>query len=55
MLARRVREFQVYVVEVCLGCHWNHLVEQFLVGSAVAEPALAETDTPRRKRRAQAR
>lgn len=55
ILADSVREFQVYVVEVCLRCHWNHLVEQFLVGSAVAEPALAETDTPRRKRRAQAR
>ena len=25
-------EFQVYVVEVCRGCGWNHLVEQYLLG-----------------------
>ena len=54
LLAETVREFQVYVVEVCLGCHWNHLVEQFLVGAAVAEPTPAQADVPRRKRRAQA-
>jgi len=34
VLAQSVREFQVYVVEVCRGCSWNHLVEQFLLGSA---------------------
>jgi hypothetical protein len=22
----------VYVVEVCRGCGWNHLVEQYLLG-----------------------
>ncbi len=54
LLAETVREFQVYVVEVCLGCHWNHLVEQFLVGAAVAEHTPAQADVPRRKRRAQA-
>ncbi len=31
-LARTAREVQVYVVEVCRGCSWNHLVEQFLLG-----------------------
>ena len=31
-LATSVREIQVYVVEVCRGCAWNHLVEQFLLG-----------------------
>jgi hypothetical protein len=31
-LAASVREIQVYVVEVCRGCGWNHLIEQFLVG-----------------------
>ncbi|MGK5441193.1 DUF5318 domain-containing protein [Micromonospora sp. URMC 105] len=31
-LAMTLREFQVFVVEVCLGCDWNHLVEQFLLG-----------------------
>src|SRR6478609_3206843 len=30
LLARSVREIQVYVVEVCRGCGWNHLVEQVL-------------------------
>lgn len=29
MLARTVRHVQVYVVEVCKDCRWNHLVEQF--------------------------
>jgi hypothetical protein len=33
-LAHTAREVQVYVVEVCRGCHWNHLVEQFLLGGA---------------------
>ncbi|MDI5940305.1 MULTISPECIES: DUF5318 domain-containing protein [Micromonospora] len=32
VLAMTLREFQVFVVEVCLGCGWNHLVEQFLLG-----------------------
>jgi len=26
MLAMTLGEFQVYVVEVCRGCGWNHLV-----------------------------
>ncbi|MGC4788473.1 DUF5318 domain-containing protein [Micromonospora sp. DT178] len=32
VLAMTVRECQVFVVEVCLGCNWNHLVEQYLLG-----------------------
>jgi hypothetical protein len=36
-LAKSYREIQVYVVEVCRGCGWNHLVEQFLIGRAVPE------------------
>jgi hypothetical protein len=28
--AERFGELSVYVVEVCLGCHWHHLVESFL-------------------------
>jgi uncharacterized protein DUF5318 len=32
VIAMTLREFQVYVVEVCRGCGWNHLVEQFLLG-----------------------
>ena len=34
VLARTVEEIQVYVVEVCRGCGWNHLIEQFLLGRA---------------------
>lgn len=32
ILAMTLREFQVFVVEVCRSCNWNHLVEQFLLG-----------------------
>ncbi|HLU43738.1 MAG TPA: DUF5318 family protein [Natronosporangium sp.] len=32
-LAARLREFRVYVVEVCRGCDWNLLVEQFVLGT----------------------
>jgi hypothetical protein len=31
-LARRTQELACYVVEVCLGCSWNHLARTFLVG-----------------------
>jgi len=31
-LALTLREFQVFVVEVCRGCDWNHLIEQYLLG-----------------------
>jgi hypothetical protein len=34
VLADTLGEFQVYVVEVCRGCDWNHLVEQYLLGRA---------------------
>jgi hypothetical protein len=33
-LAMTLHEFQVYVVEVCRGCGWNHLIEQYLLGRA---------------------
>ena len=32
VMAMTLREFHVYVVEVCRGCGWNHLVEQYLLG-----------------------
>jgi hypothetical protein len=32
VLAMTFSEFRVYVVEVCRGCGWNHLVEQYLLG-----------------------
>lgn len=31
-LAGRHRSFTAYVVECCLVCGWNHLVESFLLG-----------------------
>ena len=34
-LAMTVGEFQVFVVEVCRGCGWNHLVEQYLMGRTI--------------------
>jgi hypothetical protein len=42
VLAMSVREFQVFVVEVCRGCGWNHLVEQFLLGRSALD-GLAES------------
>jgi hypothetical protein len=39
-LAMTYREFNVYVVEVCRGCGWNHLAQQFLLGRA------GQTDSP---------
>jgi hypothetical protein len=42
VLAMTFREVQIYVVEVCRGCGWNHLVEQYLLGrdGLVADTAL---------------
>lgn len=41
-LAAALRELQVYVVEVCRGCDWNLLVQQYHLGTAGdGEPALA--------------
>ena len=35
VLAMTLREFQVFVVEVCRACSWNHLIEQYLLGRDV--------------------
>jgi hypothetical protein len=32
VLAMTLREFQVFVVEVCRSCAWNHLIQQYLLG-----------------------
>jgi hypothetical protein len=32
-LARRLPEFTVFVVEVCVGCGWNHLVTSAVLGT----------------------
>jgi hypothetical protein len=42
-LARELPDFSVFVVEVCLGCGWNHLVTSYVVGTG---------DAPVRRRRA---
>ena len=34
-MAREHGEFAVYVVEVCQGCGWNHLVESYVLGDGV--------------------
>jgi hypothetical protein len=31
VLAMTLREFQVFVVEVCRSCSWNHLIERFVL------------------------
>jgi Family of unknown function (DUF5318) len=66
VLAMTLREFQVFVVEVCPGCDWNHLVEQFLLGrdglaggedgseqEALSAGSAPTGSTPRRRREAQ--
>jgi Family of unknown function (DUF5318) len=45
-MAAEYAEFQVYVVEVCQSCAWNHLASSYVLGTG--EP------TPRRSRRARA-
>jgi hypothetical protein len=35
-LARENAEFDVYVVEVCPDCKWNHLVRSFVLGRPAA-------------------
>ena|SRR5258705_1415330 len=44
MLAKAVREIQVYVVEVCRGCGWNHLVEQFLLGRSTYDASVVSDE-----------
>lgn len=34
-MAREHGEFRVYVVEVCRGCGWNHLVQSYVLGDGV--------------------
>lgn len=44
VLAMTLREFQVFVVEVCPGCDWNHLVERYLLGRDGLVEAETEVD-----------
>jgi hypothetical protein len=42
-LARDRDEFDVYVVEVCPDCRWNHLLRSFVLGRS-APDALSAAD-----------
>lgn len=53
-LAASVREFQVYVVEVCRACDWNFLVEQYLLGRVPAGQAAGTAAVAAATRRAPA-
>lgn len=46
-MAREHDEFRVYVVEVCTGCGWNHLVRSYVLGTGVADGD-AEVEAVRR-------
>lgn len=43
LMAMTLREFQVFVVEVCRSCSWNHLIAQYLLGRDVL-PAATQHD-----------
>jgi hypothetical protein len=34
-MARHYGEIRIYVLEICQGCAWNHLVESYVVGDGV--------------------
>lgn len=34
-MAHEYGEFKVVVVEVCLACHWNHMILSYLLGDGV--------------------
>lgn len=39
-MAMEFGEFRVYLVEVCHGCGWNHLVVSYVLGDGKPRPAL---------------
>ncbi len=43
-MAHEHGEIRIYVLEVCQGCGWNHLVESYVVGDG-------NPRTPPRRRR----
>ncbi|MEU4156268.1 DUF5318 domain-containing protein [Actinoplanes sp. NPDC026670] len=45
VLAMTLREFQVFVVEVCRSCAWNHLIERFVLGrDGLGDDEMLRTD-----------
>jgi hypothetical protein len=47
VLAMTLSEFQVFVVEICPSCAWNHLTEQYLLGRDGMPAAEADTGSRR--------
>jgi hypothetical protein len=47
-LARDHDQFTCYVVEVCIDCHWNHLIRSYVAGRKFARGAAIQS--PRRRR-----
>lgn len=52
-LAATHRDFNVYVVEVCPACGWNHLVRSFVLGQGPGDEPEAQSRPRRRKKAAQ--
>lgn len=48
-LAEQHDDFTVYVVEVCRGCSWNHLVQSYVLGTG--SPAGGRSRRSDRRRR----
>jgi hypothetical protein len=46
LLARRRPGFQVYEVEVCQRCGWNHLLRTYCTGTPGTEPARRSRERP---------
>ncbi|HIW64454.1 MAG TPA: DUF5318 domain-containing protein [Candidatus Stackebrandtia excrementipullorum] len=49
-LATSYREIDVYVVEVCRGCRWNHLIQRFPLGQDNPYPVATAKNTPQASR-----
>ena len=47
-LAHEYDEFHVYVVEVCQGCGWNHLVTSYVLGTGRVGAASRRARSARR-------
>ena len=45
-LAGQLPEFSVFVVEVCLGCGWNHLVTSAILGTCAPQPRRRRSGSP---------
>lgn len=50
-MSERVSEFNVYVVEVCISCDWNHLLEAFTTGVPIPPKATTPPNATTRSRR----